>query len=127
MIGPEILHGALDRGVAAGEAELAQLPQKPDGGQARIGGQTLAQIGQEIVGRPRAPSPNRKAAARAARDVLTHRVAVDTELAGDSGGAEPLPVQFQDHHEFPKSNHRIAPSSRGSSFGDRAMVRANAS
>ena len=41
----------------------------------------------------------------AAGDVFAHRLAVDAELAGDGGRAEPLPMQVQDHHELPKSNH----------------------
>ena len=47
LVGPEVLHRVLDGGVAAGETALAQLSQKPNGGQARIGGHTLAQIGQK--------------------------------------------------------------------------------
>ena len=35
------------------------------------------------------------------------------KLAGDGREREALPVQFQDHHEFPKADHRAAPSRRG--------------
>jgi hypothetical protein len=33
-------------------------------------------------------------------------------------GAQTLPVKLHDHDQFPNSNHRIAPSSQGSSIGD---------
>ena len=118
---PDLLHGALDRGVAAAEAALAQLPQEPDGAQTRIGSQTFPQIRQEVVGASR--SPWLRAVVwriHAASDVFAHRLAVDAELTGDGSRAEPLPVQIQNHHELPKSNHRFAPSKQGSSFGDRA-------
>src|SRR5208337_14729 len=78
---PNLLHGALDRGVAAAEATLAQLPQEANGAQPRIGCQTFTQERQEVVGAPR--SPWLRAVIwriHAASDVFSHRLAVDTEL-----------------------------------------------
>jgi hypothetical protein len=81
----------------------------------------LLQVGEEVV---RASPPAWLGAIiwrfHAAGDVFSHRLAVDAELTGDGSGAEPLPMQVQDHHELPKSNHRFASSKRGSSFGDGA-------
>src|SRR3954453_1893547 len=35
------------------------------------------------------------------------------KLAGDGRDLQTLPVEFQHHHEFPKADHRAAPSRRG--------------
>ena len=35
------------------------------------------------------------------------------KLAGDGRDLQTLPVEFQYHHEFPKADHRAAPSRRG--------------
>jgi hypothetical protein len=93
LVGPESLHRALHRGVAADEAPLAQLPQQPDRGQARIGGHTLAQVRQKIV---RATWPPWLGPIgwrlQSASNVFAYRLTVDAELAGDRGWAQPLPV-----------------------------------
>lgn len=39
--------------------------------------------------------------------VLGHRLAIETELTGDGGDLQALPVKFQDHHEFPKTDHAV--------------------
>jgi hypothetical protein len=102
----DLLHGALNRGIAAAKAALAQLPQEPDSAQTRIGCQTFTQIRQEFVGAPWSAGLCAIVwRIHPAGDVFTHRLTVDTELTRDGGGAEPLPVQVQDHHELPKSNH----------------------
>ena len=95
--------------------------RKPDGAQTGMGCQAFTQVPQEVADASRpawlCPVIWR---IHAACDVFAHRLAVDAELTGDGGGAEPLPVQIQEHHELSKSNHRFAPSRQGSSFGDRA-------
>ena len=119
MIGPQILDRALNAGVAATEASLTQFTPQAHRCQAGIAAQPLAQVGQEGVSgfRPRrARTVGRRL--KAEGDVFAHRLAVDAELAGDGGRAQPLPVQFHNHDEFPKSNHRIAPTSPESSIGE---------
>ena len=120
-IRPQSAHRAFHRRVAAGVAALAEFTPKPDGGQPGIGGQPLAQVTQEGIGaaRPRLAGPV-GGRLQAAGDVFAHRLAVDAELPGDGGGAQPLPMKLQDHDEVPKSQHRSAPSSRGGSLGDHA-------
>jgi len=114
---PDLLNSLLDRGVATREAAVAKLSQEANRAQTRISSQTFAQVGKEVVGA--SWSPWLRAIVRrfhAAGDIFAHRLAVDAELTGDGGGAEPLPVQIQDHHKLPKSNHRFAPSTQGEQF-----------
>ena len=41
---------------------------------------------------------------------VDERLAIDAELKGDCRNAQALPMQIQDHHDFPKLDHRLAPS-----------------
>jgi hypothetical protein len=119
LVGPQLLHSALDRGVAAGEAAFAELAPQPHRRQPGIGAQTLPQVGQEVISAlwsRRARTVARRIQAEG--DVFAHRLAIEAELPGDGGRAEPLPVQFLDHDQFPNSKHRVAPSSPGSSIGE---------
>ncbi len=50
----------------------------------------------------------------AALEIFADGLAVEPGAARDSGDAHALPVQVQDHHKLPKSDHASAPSdSRG--------------
>ena len=104
---PHVAQEARDGRVVAGEAEVADLPPQPPAGQLREGRDPLAQVGREAVDQQR---PRRARAVdrrlQAAGDVLAHRLAVEAGAPGDVGNGHALAVQFQDHHEFPKSNHR---------------------
>ena len=40
-------------------------------------------------------------------------LAIQSGLAGDGRDLQALPVEFQDHHDFPEIDHRAAPSRQG--------------
>ena len=110
---PQLAQRVRDGGVAALVAALLQLPQEAPAGQARIGLDPLAQVRDERVDAPGA----RLARAigrrlQAAGDVFAHRLAIDAELPGDGRDRQALPMQIQDHDDFPKLDHRPVPSRR---------------
>ena len=108
LIGTHLLDCPLDPGVAASEAQLAQLAAETDGSQPGVGRQPITHIGQERVGGLRLWCP--RAVSRrfeAEGDIPAHRLAVDPQLATDGSEAQPLAMQFHDHDQFPNPNHRI--------------------
>jgi len=114
QIGTQISHGPLDRRVTAGIAALTQLAPEPHGGQAGISCEALAQVRPERRGAlllRLAGAVDRRL--EAPGDVFADRLAIQSGLAGDGGDLQALPMKFQDHHEFPKSDHRAAPSRQG--------------
>ena len=54
---------------------------------------------------------------QAAGDELAHRLAVEPGVPGDRRHAGALPMQIQDHHNLPKSDHRLPPPCEGSIGG----------
>ncbi len=113
--GPDLAQEILHHGIAAAIAEVADLAVQSAAGQIGIGHHALAQVGLERADLGRA----RLAwlvdwRLQAALDVFAHRLAVEAGAPRDGGHAQPLPMQIQDHDEFPKPDHHRVPSnSRG--------------
>src|SRR5215210_3864376 len=117
--GAYLAHGAFDRRVTTGIAALAQLTPEPHGGQVRKGCKTLPQKRQEC--RYALLAWFTRAVGRwlqAPGDVFADGLAIQSGLPSDGRDLQALPVEFQDHHEFPKSDHRAAPSAKGNSIGE---------
>jgi len=108
---PHLAQEILHHGVAAAVAELADLAMQPAAGQVGVGCHALAQVELERADLGRAGlarSIGRRL--QAALDVFAHRLAVEAAPPRDGRHAQPLPVQIQDHDEFPKpDHHRIPP------------------
>ena len=102
---------ALHRGIGADIAELADLAGQPRGTQIRKGGHPLAQefeIGCQLA---RSADRTRPVDRRlnAALDVFAHGLRVTSRAPGNSGDRHALSMQFQDHHQLSKSDHRRLP------------------
>ena len=107
---PDAAEKDFDHGVAATVAEIAQLAVQAAGCQLRIGGHTLAQIRLErrdLVGAIWPRLIGRRL--QAPLDVAADRLAIQPRLPGDGGYAQALPMQIQDHDEFPKPDHPCSP------------------
>ena len=102
---PDVAQEVSENAVAAGVAEVAQLAVKTAPGQLRKRRKPLAQIARE---RRDLTRPRRTRAIQwrlqATLDVFVHRLAVEPHLASDRRHAHTLPMQFQDHHDLPKSD-----------------------
>jgi len=111
--GPDLVQELFDRGVAAAVADLADLAMQPGAGQLGIGRHALAQVHLERrnLGRARlARSIGRRL--KSHRHVFAHRLSVQAGPLRDGGHAQALPMQIQDHHEFPKPDHHCSPPNR---------------
>src|SRR5689334_11838490 len=113
-VGPDVAHSALHRGVAASVATLSHFAPQPHRGEARKGDKPFAQIRQEWIGallpvRPRTIGRR----LQTARDIFADGLTVDAQLTGNGSNLQALPMKFQDHDEFPKCDHRAAPSRQG--------------
>jgi hypothetical protein len=103
---------ALHRGIGADIAELADLAGQPRGAQVRKGGHALAQeiqIGRQLARPSRATRPIRRSL-DAALDVFADGLWVTPRASGNGGDRNALAMQFQDHHQLSKSNHRRLPA-----------------
>jgi hypothetical protein len=108
---PQLAEGIGDGGVAALIAALFELPKEAPTGQTGPGPDSLTQVRNEWVDAPRARlarAVDRRL--QAPREVLAHRLAIDAELEGDGRNGKALPMQIQDHDDFPKLDHRPVPS-----------------
>ena len=108
---PQVAERVSDGGVAAPVATLLQLPEEAPAGQAWPSLDPLTQVRDERVDAPRAQlarAVDRRL--QATRKVLAHRLAIDAELKGDGRDGQALPMQIQDHDDFPKLDHRPVPS-----------------
>ena len=101
---------ALHRRIGAAIAELADLAGQPRGAQIRKGGHALAQkiqVGRELA---RPPDRARTVSRRldAALDIFADRLRISPRAPGDGGDRQTLSMQFQNHHQFSKSDHRAS-------------------
>jgi hypothetical protein len=110
-LGPLCGRIAFDRRVGAGIAHLPDLAGQPHCGQIREGGDALTQDRQ--IWRKLAGAVNRSRAVSGrldpAFDVFAHCFGIAPETPGDRGDRQPLSMQFQDHHQFSKLDHRRHP------------------
>jgi hypothetical protein len=99
--------------VAALVAELPQLAPQPAAGQGRIGRYPLTQIRHERLNqaRPRLPRPI-DGRLQAAGNAAAHGLAVEAQVAGNGRNRKPLPMKVDNHHDFPKFDHRSLPHIR---------------
>jgi len=99
---------ALHRRIGAGVAELTDLAGQPHGAEFGESDHPLAQKSherRELAGPPHRPrSVNRRL--NAALDVFTHRLWITARPPRDRGDRQPVSMQFQDHHQFSKLDHR---------------------
>jgi hypothetical protein len=110
---PQLAECIGDGGVAALVPALFELPKETSTGQTGPGPDSLTQVRNERVDAPGARlarAVDRRL--QATREVLAHRLAIDVELKGDGRNGKALPLQIQDHDDFPKLDHRPVPSRR---------------
>jgi hypothetical protein len=110
---PQLAERVGDGGVAAPVATLLQLSKEAPAGQARPGFDPLTQVGDERVDAPGARRPRTiDRHLQTAREILAHGLAIDAELKRDGRDGQALPMQIQDHDDFPELDHRPVPSRR---------------
>ncbi len=112
--GPDLAQDLFDRGVAAGVAHLADLPQQPRAGEVGISGDALLQIRLE-AGDHSGARLTRLVDGRLepALNVFAHGLAVGADTARDGRDAEALPMQIQDQDDLPKPDHPLLPELPG--------------
>eukprot|EP00918_Siedleckia_nematoides_P062731 GHVU01136728.1.p1 GENE.GHVU01136728.1~~GHVU01136728.1.p1 ORF type:complete len:211 (-),score=13.97 GHVU01136728.1:30-575(-) len=113
------------RGVAAGEAEFADLPPEPPARQVGEAPHPLAQEGLEGTERRRGRAAGLVGRRlQAALDVFADGLAVVAGAAGDGRDGQALPGEVQDHDELPKGDHQPLPRCRSASSGMAGAARA---
>ena len=106
---------ALHRRVGAGVSQLTNLAGQA--GRAQIGesNHPLAQKSHKRSELARPPNRARPVNRRldAALNVFAHGLGITSRPPRDRGDRQPLSMQFQDHHQFSKSDHRRLSPRRG--------------
>ena len=108
-----------DSAVAAVIAAFPEFAPQPHRRKARIRGQAFPQIGLERIDNPGPRRPRFVGRWREPLgDIGTNRLAIDAELPSNGGDRQALPVQIQNHHEFPEFDHQPPPPAEESSIGE---------
>ena len=107
MVRPDRGEMALHRRIGAGVAHFADLPRQPRRAQFREGSHPLAQEFDKGRQLSRPPHSARLIGRclNAPLDIFADRLGVAPSSSRYGGYRYTLPMQFQDHHQFSKSDH----------------------